>query len=98
MPRLIWSPSARYDLVGIDLYLAPLNGAAAGRMLRAIGASAERLRDYPRIGRGLNERFRILGVRTTPYILVYRIGDDGIEIVRIRHEKEGWLDDIEGDL
>lgn len=98
MQRLIWSPSALDDLTGINLYLAPLDGAAAGRMLRAIRATADRLRDYPRVGRALNERFRILGVRTTPYLLVYRIAGDRVEIIRIRHASEDWLGDIEGEL
>jgi plasmid stabilization system protein ParE len=98
MPRLIWSPSSLDDLKTIDLYLKPLDGAAAGRMLRAIRATADRLRDYPRIGRALEQRFRVLGVRTTPYLLIYRIVGGGIEIVRIRHAREGWLTDIEGEL
>ncbi|MES2057932.1 MAG: type II toxin-antitoxin system RelE/ParE family toxin [Pseudomonadota bacterium] len=98
MPRLIWSPSSLDDLKGIDRYLAPLDGAAAGRILRAIRATAERLRDYPRIGRAIEERFHVLGVRTTPYLLIYRIIDTEIEIVRIRHAREDWLGEIEGDL
>ncbi|MGY4398035.1 toxin ParE1/3/4 [Sphingomonas sp. UYAg733] len=98
MPRLIWSPSSLDDLKTIDLYLKPIDGGVAGRTLRAIRATADRLRDYPGIGRALAEPFRVLGVRTTPYLLVYRVAEAGIEIVRIRHAREDWLTEIEGEL
>lgn len=98
MPRLIWSPSSLRDLRDLDEFLSPLNGAAASRMLRAIRATANRLVDYPRIGRALDEPFRILGVRTTPYLLIYRLRKDGIEIVRVRHGSENWAPDPEGTL
>ena len=60
MPRLTWSPSARGDLKGIDAFLAERDAAAAVRILRAIRITAERLRDYPQIGRALDEPFRVL--------------------------------------
>jgi plasmid stabilization system protein ParE len=96
MPRLIWSPSSLRDLRGIDEFLAERNDAAAARILRAIRAAALRLHDYPRIGRAIDEPFRVFGVRGTPYLLVYRLRDGTVEIVRVRHSRENWLDDPEG--
>ena len=90
MPRLIWSPPSRRDLIGIDAYLNAHNALAATRILRAIRATALRLPDHPRIGRPLAEPFRLLGVRATPYVLIYRLQEGDIEIVRIRHTSENW--------
>lgn len=91
MPGLIWSPASRADLGQIDAWLAERNRAAAARILGAIRTSADRLRGYPRIGRALDEPFRVLGVRTTKYVLVYRLRDKTVEIVRVRHAAENWL-------
>lgn len=91
MSRLIWSPASRADLHEIDRFLTECNPAAAGRILRAIRASSDRLRDYPKLGRALQEPFRVIGVRTTKYVLVYRLRNDGVEIIRVRHSAENWL-------
>ena len=96
MPRLIWSPSSLRDLHDIDAFLSERNDAAAARILRAIRHAAERLLDYPRIGPGIDDPFRILSVRTTPYIMVYRLKGPDIEIARIRHASENWTHDPAG--
>ncbi len=98
MPRLTWSPSSRRDLLGIDAFLAEHDAAAAIRTLRAIRTAADRLRDYPRIGRALDEPFRVLGVRGTPYLIIYRLRAGEIEVVRLRHARENWLDEPEGPI
>jgi toxin ParE1/3/4 len=97
MPRLIWSPASRADLHHIDRSLIERNPNAAARILRAIRASSDRLCDYPSVGRALNEPFRVLGVRTTKYIIVYRLRDEAVEIVRVRHAAENWLP-VEGEI
>jgi len=97
MQRLIWSPASRDDLRRIDAWLGARNPVAAAQILRSIRAAALRLTDYPRIGRALEEPFRVLGIRHTPYVMVYRLHDDRVEIVRIRHARENWLP-VEGDI
>ena len=96
MPRLIWSLSSLRDLQDIDAYLTERHDAAAARVLRAVRRAAERLRDLPRIGPALEEPFRIMSVRTTPYLLVYRVLRDDVEVVRIRHSSENWTHDPAG--
>ena len=98
MPRLIWSPSSLRDLRDIDAFLTERNDAAATRILQAIRHTAERLRDYPRIGPALDEPFRVLSIGATPYLLVYRLERDGVEIVRVRHSSENWTHDPAGPL
>ena len=97
MQGLIWSPASRADLHQIDSWLTERNPGAAVQILRAIRASSDRLREYPKIGRALDEPFRVLGVRHTNYLLVYRLVDDAVEIVRVRHAAENWFP-VEGDI
>lgn len=91
MSRVIWAPLSRLDLALIDDYLHDRDGAAAARTLRAIRTAADRLLQFPRVGRVLEEPLRVLGVRGTPYILVYRISGQTVEIARVRHRRENWL-------
>lgn len=98
MPRLIWSEASLRDIGEIDDYLTGHDPGAAARIARAIKASSLRLIDYPRIGRAFDESFRVLGVRTTPYLIVYRLRDGDIEIARVRHSSEDWLPRSEGEL
>lgn len=98
MPRLIWSEASLRDIVGIDEFLTAENPMAAARIARAIRATALRLLDYPRVGRALNENFRVLGVRTTPYLIIYRLRLGNVEIARVRHSRENWLAEVEGPM
>lgn len=98
MPRLIWSEASLRDINEIDDFLTEENPPAAARIARAIKATVVRLLDYPRVGRALNENFRVLGVRTTPYLIIYRLRDGNVEIARVRHGRENWLAEVEGPL
>ncbi len=98
MSRLIWSPSSRLDLSTIRDFLAERDPRVARDTLRAVQRVVRRMLDYPRIGRAVQEPFRVFGVRGTPYIVIYRLRDADVEIVRIRHGREDWLGQIEADL
>lgn len=97
MQRLIWSPESLDDLRSIGTWLGERDANAALDILRAIRAAADRLTQYPRIGRAIEDPFRVLGIRATPYLIVYRLTDDGVDIVRVRHRRENWLS-IEGEI
>jgi len=97
MPRLIWSPESLDDLRNIAASLAPRNARAGLDALHAIRAGANRLTDYPRIGRAIDEPFRVLGIRTTPYLIIYRVDGEAIDVIRVRHRREDWLS-IEGEI
>jgi plasmid stabilization system protein ParE len=97
MQRLIWSPEARDDLRTIGAWLGERDPQVALDTLRAIRHAADRLREYPRIGRAISEPFRVFGIRSTPYLLVYRLSGMEIDIIRIRHRRENWSP-VEGEL
>lgn len=96
MPRLIWSPASLDDLRHIGNWMGARNPAVALEVLRAIRATAARLGDYPRVGRAVTESFRVLGVRGAPYVVVYRLRDEAVEIARVRHARENWFP-VEGE-
>lgn len=54
--RVRWTAEARFDLVRLYEFLAPVNRQAAARALQSLRAApAQRLRDNPRLGMWLEE-------------------------------------------
>jgi toxin ParE1/3/4 len=90
MPRLIWAERARQDLREISGYLAQFDGRLAGRTLRAVQQSAQRLEAHPFIGPPLADVYRSLRASGTRYVLIYRADQEGVEVLRVRHEREDW--------
>lgn len=64
--RVRWSGPARADLVRLHDFLAPVAPAAANRAVQALVAAAERLVEFPRIGR----RIENVGAREVRCIFV----------------------------
>ena len=87
-----WTRLALADLRAIDAWLT--SGASKEQAIVTLGEIRRRadvLRDFPRGGRPmLRHDFRVLRVFATPYLILYRIHDDEIEILRIRHERQDW--------
>lgn len=86
MKRIRWSPEAVDDLEHIVDYIRLDKPGAARRIARTIYSAIETLRRSPHRGR----QGRIAGTRELifaplPYIAVYRMHDDAIEVVRIWH-------------
>jgi len=76
------------DLTAIRAYLQALSPRAAERLGRQLVAVADTLGDLPYRGRkGLVEGTREnLSVR--PYVIVYRITPDTVDVLRIYHEAQ----------
>lgn len=82
---VVFSPEALADLTEIRAYIGQDNPFAASRIAVQLIAACDRLEYLPERGRpGL-----VAGTReiTTvwPYVIVYRIRDVNVEIVRIWH-------------
>jgi toxin ParE1/3/4 len=90
MPRLIWSRGSVDDLVRIKAFLDQHDPRAALRIVEAMRTSADLLAAYPCAGPVLSDQSRNFSVRRTPYILVYRILGDAVEVARVRHARENW--------
>jgi plasmid stabilization system protein ParE len=90
--ELRWSIPAAVDLERICERIERDNPEAARRVARTIYDGCARLTDSPHLGRA---SFRIPGRRELtfaplPYIAVYQVKPDAIEISRIFHGAQDW--------
>jgi addiction module RelE/StbE family toxin len=86
-----WSLLARQDLQLLRAYIARENPAAAARVARRISAATRRLGQYPYLGRtGRQAGTRELVVPRTPYVVIYVVFEDRLEIVRVLHGAQRW--------
>jgi toxin ParE1/3/4 len=89
--KLVWSATAARNIDEIWNYIAQDNLEAADRTIEQLRGSVEHLKHHPRMGRsGRMRTTRELIVVGTPYILVYRVSQATIEIVRILHGRQDW--------
>lgn len=84
--RLIRTRRARQDLIDIWRYAAKDDPAAADGLLDRIDAACQALLDFPELGPTRDDirpglRYRVVG----SYLVLYRIADTDIEIVRVLH-------------
>jgi toxin ParE1/3/4 len=90
-PELFWTPTAQRELRGMVAFVRPRNPAAATRLFNVIVERAEQLPENPEIGRpGRLHDTRELIVSGTPYLLIYRIRGEAIDILRVLHGKRDW--------
>lgn len=93
--QLVWSRRANRDLDHIYNYIAKDNPLAALDMLDTILAAVENLSEYPKIGRpGRTDTTRELVIPSTPYIAVYIVSDQIIEIAAVLHTAKQWPEDF----
>lgn len=92
MIEIAWSGPALADLRSIDAWLTrEASKEQAVRTLAAIRLRVQFLQNFPHGGRPfLRHDFRVLRVVPTPYLIIYRLTGSGIEILRLRHEREDW--------
>ncbi len=92
---LILTEEAVLDLDRLDLFLRPVNPAAADRFQDVIWLALQRLMEHPRTGRpwplkpedqDIREHFVTFGKRA--YVVRYRISGAEIVVARIHHSRE----------
>jgi addiction module RelE/StbE family toxin len=67
------------------------NPQAAGEVIDRMRAATRLLADNPRMGRpGRITGTRELVVTRTPYVVVYRIGPEQVEILAVIHHARDW--------
>jgi len=91
--NLRWTRRALSRLDTIGSYIAEKNPKAAQLVVGKIYATAQTLRDHPLQGRsGRVRATRELVLADYPYIIVYRAGDHGIEVLTVMHTSQKWPD------
>ena len=96
-PEVRWSPSADRDLGHAHEYLKRRNPLAAQRLMKSLAAAVDRLEQFPDIGAVATQlqpegMYRQVVLR--PYMLVYRVVDGEIWILRFwdsRRDPEGLM-------
>lgn len=89
--RLRWTTPAAQDLYNIALHIQQDNPAAADKVAQTLYDGCDSLENFPRRGRkGRMEGTRELVFAGLPYIVVYRIQDQDLEILRIYHGAQDW--------
>lgn len=82
--RIIWTDEAVTNLAAVVDYTAMFNPAAAAKLAERLVALADSLTDFSERGRDVGDGRREM-TTVWPYILRYRVRDDAVVILRIRH-------------
>jgi len=83
--QVIWSPAALREISQIYNYIAQFNPRAAARLADELFAAGDSLVSFPNRGRPVpGTALRELTV-VYPYVIRYRVADDVVRILRVRH-------------
>lgn len=86
-----WVPTAESDFYGQFVHIAEKDPAAAVAVGDRIMAHIEHLNANPSMGKpGRRAGTRELVVPRTPFIVVYRLRDDDVQILRILHGSQSF--------
>ena len=90
--ELRWSLPAAEDLERICQRIERDNPDAARRVARTIYDGCARLKDFPHIGRVSSRKNgrRELVFSPLPYIVVYQVTEQAVEISRVFHGAQDW--------
>ena len=84
--RIRWTPAAAADLQHLSDYLKDHHPHYQEPTLRKVFAAVQSLKEWPHRGRpGREEGTRELLFPPLPYIAVYRVQEQNIEVLRIYH-------------
>jgi toxin ParE1/3/4 len=91
--NIVYAPRALRDLESIGTYLIERSPSSAVNVLAAIKSTIDTLRFFPQIGRRVDAvGHRRLSVPRYPYIVFYRIAEDELLILHIRHASRRPID------
>jgi toxin ParE1/3/4 len=86
-----WSPEAADDFAAIVEYIRKENPSAAERVADTIYKGIASLASFPMQGRpGKIKGTRELVFSPLPYVAVYRVKDEAVEIARVLHGALRW--------
>jgi addiction module RelE/StbE family toxin len=91
--QIKWLRRALRNLEQAHDYILKDNPQAAREVILRIQSAANQLESYPLMGRlGRVEGTRELVIANTPYILIYRINLESVEILRVFHTSKSYPD------
>ena len=88
---LVWLPTSIADRDALIDYIAQANPRAAIEQDNQIEKQADQLVQHPEMGRaGRKQGTRELVISRTPFIVIYRIKGERIELLRVLHGAQQW--------
>jgi toxin ParE1/3/4 len=89
--RIRWLRTALRNLDHHANYIAKNDPIAARNAVQRIQAAVDQLAEYPSMGRvGRVPLTRQLIIGGTPWIIVYRVRAEMVEIIRVLHGAQSW--------
>jgi plasmid stabilization system protein ParE len=89
--RIEFAPEARADLVAIEAWISADDPAAAKRVISRIRQAVLMLGAFPALGHpGDVAGTRELAVVGLPYRVIYRAGEDVVDVLAIIHGRRAW--------
>lgn len=89
--QVSWTAEAVRDLNSARAYIARDNPTAASHLAGRIRDAGQMLERFPILGRASDlEDTRELPIGGTPYVLVYRVGPNLVQILRVIHGARLW--------
>jgi toxin ParE1/3/4 len=89
--KLFWTPLAARNLRAVYDYIAMENPVAAEALADRIVSSVEMLEQYAQMGRaGRMEGTRELVIAGTPFVVIYRVGREQIDVLAVFHTARRW--------
>ena len=89
--KIVWTAAALRHLREAREYIEIDTPSAAARQIEIIETSVNHLRAFPMVGRaGRRAGTRELPLPSTPYILVYRVREDMVQILAGLHGPRYW--------
>jgi addiction module RelE/StbE family toxin len=92
--KVRWTRPALVDFIEAQTFIGRHDPTAAQQIARRLWEAVEGLKDHPQIGRpghaaGTRERV----VPRTPYLIVYRVANETVDILRLWHGRRNWQSD-----
>ena len=95
MRSIFWTDAAKLDLANVDDWYADRNPDFADIVGDAAIAAACLIVEFPFAGPALDgARVRKWNIAGTDYRLIYLLSDKQVEIVRVRHARENWREEV----
>lgn len=92
--NITWTLPALRHLREAREYIEFDNPKAAARQIELIEAAVHHLRVFPMMGRiGRRPDTRELPIPGTPYMLVYRVKENAVQVIAILHGARNWQEE-----
>ncbi|MEO9220615.1 MAG: type II toxin-antitoxin system RelE/ParE family toxin [Mycobacteriaceae bacterium] len=83
--RLTFHPAVEHDLDEIVAYYGERDPALPRRFRARLSQQVERIERFPRSGTILFDAYRRVRLQRFPYMAVYLVGDDGLDLLAAVH-------------